>query len=77
MSWISSMSPEAPGNDTYVAPEVERLARQLAQDAGKNWDRMSHYPGVERNEWRDKAERLLNARNTLDHAGCVPTRFAA
>ena len=77
MSWISSMSPAAPGNDTCVAPEVERLARQLAQDAGKSWDRMSQYPGFERNEWRDKAERMLHARNTLDHFGGVSTSFAA
>lgn len=77
MSWFSAMMPAMPGADTYVAPEVERLARQLANDAGKDWDRLSHYPGVERNGWRNKAERLLQAKLILDHGSSGPARHNA
>lgn len=59
MSWHSTYSPENPGNDNRVAPEIDRMARHLATLAGANWDSMSNYPGFERNQWRDQAEQLL------------------
>jgi hypothetical protein len=59
MSWHSTYSPLHPGNDNRVAPEIDRMARRLATQAGADWDSMSNYPGFERNRWRDQAEQLL------------------
>ena len=59
MSWYSSMMTETPGHDTDRSPQIDRLARRLASEAGANWDAMSNYPGFERNNWRARAERVL------------------
>ena len=59
MSWHSTYSPLNPCHENRVAPEIDRVARQLATHAGANWDSMSNYPGFERNRWRDQAERML------------------
>lgn len=59
MSWHSTYSPVNPGSDNRASPEVDRIARNLAAQAGADWDSMSNYPGFERNRWRELAERLL------------------
>jgi hypothetical protein len=59
MSWHSTYSPIHPGCEDRPDPKVDRLARELAADAGDDWDRMNAYPGFERNGWRATAERAL------------------
>lgn len=59
MSWTSSMMPETAGHDIGHVPEIDRIARRLATEAGANWDLMNNYPGFERNGWRARAERVL------------------
>lgn len=59
MSWHSTYSPQNPSNDNRVAFEIDRVARNLATQAGENWDSMNSYPGFNRNRWRDQAEQLL------------------
>jgi hypothetical protein len=61
MSWHSTMSPPCVDRGDRVDPVIERMARQLASQADVNWDRLSHHPGVERNQWREQASRLLAA----------------
>lgn len=60
MSWHSTYSPTNPGSEDRVAPEIDRMAKHLATQAGADWDRMPNYPRFERNRWREQAERLLN-----------------
>ena len=59
MSWHSTYSAENPGNDNRVAPEIDRMARHLATQAGADWDSMTNYPGFERNRWREQAQQLI------------------
>jgi hypothetical protein len=59
MSWHSTYSPFNPGHENRAAPAIDRMARQLATQAGADWESMTNYPGYERNRWREQAEQLM------------------
>ena len=59
MTWDPNLECSYLSDDNQVAPEIDRIARRLATQAGADWDGMSNYPGFERNRWREQAEQIL------------------
>lgn len=41
------------------SPQIDRLARALAQSAGQHWDALANYPGYSKAHWREQAAALL------------------
>lgn len=45
------------------SPQIDRLARALAQSAGQRWDALANYPGYSKAHWREQAATLLGVRD--------------